>query len=177
MTPPKVDRSNSIISDRRVTSMPGRFRILTRALYWRQVRSNCAHSSEKIATAICCIRRNRYPGPDCKFSNAILQPIDLARQTHRALLRRIGYAVRTKRRDKPLTYTTRKLGPPRHRQTALHFTRVPQRTPKCQRFDRKTAPSLAVFVRLSPDFLYSTGDSTRVGFSSSQARIPSTIPP
>ncbi|HWI31730.1 MAG TPA: phosphate acyltransferase [Microbacterium sp.] len=59
ITLPSVERSNAITADSRVASMPGWVWIATSAAYCTGVRSNALHSSTKIETAICCIRRNR----------------------------------------------------------------------------------------------------------------------
>src|SRR5580700_10180840 len=59
ITLPSVERSNAITAESRVASMPGWVRIAISAAYCTGVRSKALHSSMKIATAICCIRRNR----------------------------------------------------------------------------------------------------------------------
>jgi hypothetical protein len=59
ITLPSVERSNAITADSRVASMPGWVWIAISAAYCTGVRSNARHSSTKIATAICCMRRNR----------------------------------------------------------------------------------------------------------------------
>src|SRR3954449_10795005 len=59
ITLPSVERSNAITAESRVASMPGWVWIPTRAANCTGVRSCARHSSTKIATAICCIRRNR----------------------------------------------------------------------------------------------------------------------
>ncbi|MFK4511246.1 hypothetical protein ABIF81_006424 [Bradyrhizobium daqingense] len=59
MTLPSVERSKAITADSRVASMPGWVWIAISAAYCTGVRSNALHSSMKIETAICCMRRNR----------------------------------------------------------------------------------------------------------------------
>ena len=61
-TLPSVERSKATSADSRVASIPGYSRIATIAAYCTGVRSKSAHSSMKIATAICCMRRIKCPG-------------------------------------------------------------------------------------------------------------------
>src|SRR3954467_2551997 len=62
ITLPSVERSNAITAESRVASIPGWVWIATSAANCTGIRSNSLHSSTKIETAICCIRRNKYPG-------------------------------------------------------------------------------------------------------------------
>ena len=51
--------AKAMTAESRVASIPGWVWIATSAAYCTGVRSKDLHSSTKIATAICCMRRNR----------------------------------------------------------------------------------------------------------------------